>query len=41
MPPRSYDDRIGWAGEYQSGYQHWCAWQGKDLVCERQNSDES
>jgi feruloyl esterase len=33
-PPIRYDDHIAWAGQYQSGYQQWCAWQAMELVCQ-------
>jgi pimeloyl-ACP methyl ester carboxylesterase len=35
MPTARHDDRIEWAGEYRSGYQQWCEWQGTQLVCTR------
>ncbi|MGH2355896.1 MAG: hypothetical protein ACRDJN_30165, partial [Chloroflexota bacterium] len=33
LPAVRHDDRIEWAGEYRSGYQQWCTWQGTNLVC--------
>jgi feruloyl esterase len=38
-PPTPPDDHIDWAGEFRSGYQEWCAWEGTRLVCRRDRHD--
>jgi hypothetical protein len=35
QPQTPSNDRVAWAGEFKSGYQAWCTWEGTTLVCRR------